>query len=355
MQVIIKGLKGDYMPTLEWLKELYTLSSQLSTLLTKEPDAPGAAVQVLDIIKAGLYSRCGEVSLWTCRLLARLADDLNGKGLGGIAWEWFIAENGGLSGLLHCYMKNHHLVAESAISVMCQYGRYNFVELFTHYVKNSFKTPGEYLQTVAVFLQPLSEYRAAREEIISGGALDIWAEMGCQKAGPENPDVQERSAALNMLVELWLCFSGKIEEKADFADRIIKLLQRANRDRAYNMQMLSLGLQFKLLDLFAIERDPYAPIVYKTLTFSLVESLPDDGVREFMLGNFRLILDNFSTIPICILLDPFIKAVSSVNQKRTIDTEHRRNLVLLQPVRLRVLRGGGPASATHCPECSPDP
>jgi hypothetical protein len=64
---------------------------------------------------------------------------------------------------------------------------------------------------------------------------------------------------------------------------------------------------FALLDDFARDRNPYAAILYKKLTFSLIENFDDLELRDLMLGNFQQIFAAYSTIPVEILLEPFIK------------------------------------------------
>jgi hypothetical protein len=61
---------------------------------------------------------------------------------------------------------------------------------------------------------------------------------------------------------------------------------------------------FRMLDHFARERNPYAAVVYKKLTFSLVENFNHLELRDFMEANFSLLFIKYSTIPIEILLDP---------------------------------------------------
>jgi len=309
INAIIKGMKGDFNDVIEWYKQIYTNEELLVKLLEKEPDPTGPVVTVLDIIKAGFYSKSSEISVWTCKLLSKMAVDFSKSSLAGTSWEWFIAENGGLMGLLHCYRKNHHLVAESTISLMCQFGEHCFVELFTHHLKNYAGDIAEYFQLLSVFMQPLSEYRLSRDQINTKGVFENWLDLACQKAEPANSDQNERAAALSFLVEAWLSFHAKIEESPHYADSIVKLLQRANRDRNKGMQIMSIALQFKLLDLFAVEKDPYAPIIYKTLTFALISNESNEEVREFMIKNFKLIFDTFRAIPIGILLDPLIKFI----------------------------------------------
>jgi len=75
------------------------------------------------------------------------------------------------------------------------------------------------------------------------------------------------------------------------------------------------------LEQFSIERDSFAPIVYKILTFSLVENYSNPPLREFILANFSILLKHNSNIPIGILLDPLLKQmqVSDLEEINIVD------------------------------------
>lgn len=64
------------------------------------------------------------------------------------------------------------------------------------------------------------------------------------------------------------------------------MLKKATRDRLSTLKFTALTLLFKLLENFATERNQYAPIIYKLLTFSLIENHADSNLRELILRNF---------------------------------------------------------------------
>ena len=64
---------------------------------------------------------------------------------------------------------------------------------------------------------------------------------------------------------------------------------------------------FRLLDQFSSERNQFAPVLYKTLIFSLIENHQDLLTREFMLANFAYLFERLPTIPIGILIEPLTK------------------------------------------------
>lgn len=71
---------------------------------------------------------------------------------------------------------------------------------------------------------------------------------------------------------------------------------------------------FRLLENFAAERNPYAPIIYKTLTFCLIENHSDNDVREYITHNFCTIFEQSHSIPVGIMVEPLVK------QLQTMDT-----------------------------------
>ena len=66
---------------------------------------------------------------------------------------------------------------------------------------------------------------------------------------------------------------------------------------------------FRVLQSFAQERHPYAPTLYKALTFLLVEFYWEIDVRELMLKHFITLYANHDNIPIAILCEPLIKQI----------------------------------------------
>ena len=101
----------------------------------------------------------------------------------------------------------------------------------------------------------------------------------------ESENMNDQCSAISFLTELWLLFDTHFEQEA-VGQSIVSALKRTNRDRAMPLRMASLVSMFRLLEKFSYERNRYAPSVYKSLIFSLVENHHDVGTREFMLVNF---------------------------------------------------------------------
>lgn len=66
---------------------------------------------------------------------------------------------------------------------------------------------------------------------------------------------------------------------------------------------------FRLLEHFAAIRHTYAPIIYKTLTFILVEFYWEIDMRDMMLRHFIFLFKKSESIPVAILCEPLLKQV----------------------------------------------
>jgi hypothetical protein len=85
------------------------------------------------------------------------------------------------------------------------------------------------------------------------------------------------------------------------------MLKRGCRDKCKLLRIASCELMFKLLHNFAVDRNPFAPILYKSLTFLLIEFHSDIQIREQMLKHFTTLFSQVQTIPVSILCEPFLK------------------------------------------------
>jgi len=73
--------------------------------------------------------------------------------------------------------------------------------------------------------------------------------------------------------------------------------------------MTAISQMFRLLDQFSSERNRIAPVIYKTLIFSLVENHQDSKTREIFLQNFGFLFERVVTIPVALLIEPYVKLI----------------------------------------------
>jgi hypothetical protein len=82
------------------------------------------------------------------------------------------------------------------------------------------------------------------------------------------------------------------------ADAIIRTLKQGCRDKSKTVAILSMNLLASLLDQFSKERNKFAPIILKALTFILIDLYLFNDLREEMLHNFITLFKSQPTIPI---------------------------------------------------------
>jgi len=103
------------------------------------------------------------------------------------------------------------------------------------------------------------------------------------------------------------------------------MYKRAVRESDRRVRMVIAVQLFSILDKISRTKHSYAPTIYKTLIFSLVESPHDTTVRELMLHNFTTLFKDHPAIPVQLLLFPFFKLIHhQMNSKfraTTVDFE----------------------------------
>lgn len=293
------------MPVIAWYRELLDSSDFIIELLDNADEGWNASIHLLDLIKVGLYSSNAEIIDYTCKLLIKFGNEMGKKESWDNLWKWFVfTPAGALQGLLRCINKKITSSIDLIIEMLQIYGKSNFEGLFTQQIKALCTNMTEYYNVITFIIQPLKDSICISPEI-----LHSWIELACQNVNLENINPDERASALTLLIEIWIFFPKIIEENTTYANDIIKLSQRANRDKNESLQLASLALLFKLMETFASEKNEYASIVYKTLTFTLVEKHQESKIREFILQNLKLLFEKFQSIPSFIVLEPYIKQI----------------------------------------------
>ncbi|CAG9312103.1 unnamed protein product [Blepharisma stoltei] len=305
--VIAKGLRGKHNPIVTWYQSIYANIRHLVKLIAQE-EANGSINLILSSLKSGFISKHIETALWCCRLFAKLGSDFLEYDMLPAAWDWFVSDGGGIEGCLLACKRYGPDIKSQVVSVFVQFARNHFLELFSLQLRSQIPESIHYLTTMNEFLPSLCEIRAAKQEIVTAGIVDFWMEFGLREADADNrrpPDV--RLAALNFVCDIWIYLPTTIELHEEFASSILTSIKRGARDKYRILKFGCLGKLFHLLDAFTAERNPYAPIIYKTLTFSLVENYDDPLVREFILANFISTFVNIQSIPVGIVVEPLVK------------------------------------------------
>jgi hypothetical protein len=109
-------------------------------------------------------------------------------------------------------------------------------------------------------------------------------------------------------------------------DAILSCLKKGCRDRSKSIAILSMNLMANLLDSFAKDRNKYAPIILKALTFILIDLYLQNDLREEMLHNFITLFKNQPTIPIQIVCEPLFKQIQ-INLEKQDFVQQNSNML----------------------------
>jgi hypothetical protein len=160
----------------------------------------------------------------------------------------------------------------------------------------------------------LNQTQSGRIAFIESGVLNVLIDMALQIAGTastvvgdsgfpgSNPQMlSERTVSFVFLVDIWKQKADFIQSRANesrMAEAIVRILKQGCRDRSKAVAILSMNLLASLLDQFSKERNKYAPIILKALTFILIDLYLYNDLREEMLHNFISLFKSQPSIPI---------------------------------------------------------
>jgi len=202
-------------------------------------------------------------------------------------------------------------------------GTDNYVELFLKNLFEASDTQHAYLAIIHELHEVLCKTQSGKKAFIQSGVFNMILDMCFQAAddvaeGTQINDMQRyeryeaRKVALTLLVDFWKTKPELIqsrENRGRVADSIQQVLKKGARDRLKNLSVMSVSLMMSLLHEFAKQRNEYAPILYKSLTFILVESYSNLDLRQEGLHGFIRLFQAFQSMPIQILCDPLLKQI----------------------------------------------
>ena len=111
-----------------------------------------------------MVSKSYEVAEWAARLFSRLAFDFGETNLLVHAWEWFIGDGGGLNTTL-LSLKRHPDLKSLIVTILLEFARYNFVELFITHLKRALPDPKDLINIQLQLFEPLMKQKISRDEV----------------------------------------------------------------------------------------------------------------------------------------------------------------------------------------------
>lgn len=200
---------------------------------------------------------------------------------------------------------------------MVHFGRNNHLEFFTYHLRRHFTGESQrlnFITTIHDIAMGLGgPSQLFYEAFAQSGALDdlIGQAIRIADFDPNGANtVRERVAAVAFLADMWELKADRIEESHEVAQAILTVLKRGCRDRSRILRTVSFEQMFKLLQHFSLGRNQFAPIIYKSLTFLLIEFHQYLDIREQLIRQFTSLFLQVQTIPVAILCEPLLKQIS---------------------------------------------
>ena len=259
----------------------------------------------LSTFKPGLLSKNIDVVFIAARLLSKIALECIENNLISAAWDWFISPNGGLEGCILCF-KKHNDASEVVVTLINNFARFHIYELFTVYLKQFLQSDGAYFTFVADILPALSKLSNINDEFSKNNLKGFFLEYILEVS--RSPNINERIKSALFLSEIWINFSIYLDSE-DENYRILSIFKSLYKDSNHLVQYSSICQLFRVLLVFTSERNSFVPVLFKCLIFDFIEYHHDLSIRELMISNFNFLFKVILSIPVGILVEPYIKQI----------------------------------------------
>ena len=123
-----------------------------------------------------------------------------------------------------------------------------------------------------------------------------------------SPNLNERIKSALFLAEILVSFSIYFNSEEENY-RILSIFKSLYKDNNHLVQYTSINQLFRILLVFSSERNTFVPIIYKTLIFCFIEYHHDLSIRELMLSNFSFLFKVVLSIPVGIMIEPYVKQI----------------------------------------------
>lgn len=314
-----KGFKGKHEVIGFWLSDMLKYSDHLVDLISNESQK-GSLNLILTSLCHCFNSRSLENVVKLTKIVVKLVGDLQklnpNSEFNEKIWLWFASS--GTEKCLACLKRFGAYVKKEIVSVFCVFGKSNYYELFTVCFPEQLPEIIQYLAFIHELL-PSFLSGASKDLIISQGVMDFIIDLALEQA--ENLLIQpdERMTAINIICEIWV-ETEVIENSENFSSRVIKTFEKISREKSILLKISCLGRFFTLLETFAYNKSSYAPVLYKIITFALVENYSEIETKEFIISNFLFLFSQIE-VPLKILLEPLTKhlTISAVEDFNLLD------------------------------------
>ena len=314
IQVCNKGIKGDFEKILLWFQDLALNARLLTNLLKISKDGKSIGFATLCV---GMYSKNYHIAMNSYNLVSQLQADMSAD------YEWFMKE--GVDAMLFSISK-HPELRVNIINLMYEFSRkYNpHSSINVNIAKsNSTLKPISLEDLLMTKLadtpekEKLFDFFSSIIPCMAKANLIIFQDLKKLIFETLLKEGNDKASAISLLTDAWIYFRrSKIKEHPFDTHQcasIVNFLKKGIREgNKKHTQIISVIHLFRLMLVLGEEKDEYAPTIYKTLVFLFLESYDNAFLREQFLISFgQTLVKNDTSIPINILLDPYLRQLKS--------------------------------------------
>ncbi|KRX07542.1 Armadillo-type fold [Pseudocohnilembus persalinus] len=206
----------------------------------------------------------------------------------------------------------HKQAQESAFEFIVELSYEYYADTFVQKLKIALENNVySYLKFINQVFPIIYQNTLKKEKFYQSGTLDPLLKIILKSIENDQEAQQqqnEKQVALSLLIKIWINYTNFIEKyRIDY--KIVDFIKRGCRSHSKPYRYQCYQYLFSLIHQFASQKNPKVQIIYKTLIFLIIENHQDLESREFFLRNFMEAIFRFPTMPIDILLEPYIKQI----------------------------------------------
>ena len=289
-----KGTKGNFDEIKNWLNDLNSNIKIILKLIKLFSDGLNISYA---IIGTALCSKDEKVVLICNELLNKLEKEI------GSDWEWISKE--GIDSFFFALIKHENIRFELLNNLFFQIRnkiKDFFNELRKKVINGEKKKVYEFYSSILPILKNinpsfLKELQSFLFEICLNEKDDI-------------------SYSLSILGDAFFYFYPLDDEKTNI---LIDYFIANFKNEKENIYSTGITQIFCLMERFGEYKIQYAPILYKNMVFLLIENYDNEIQREFILLNFEKFFNNHQTVPIDILLEPYLEKLLNIENYSICD------------------------------------
>ena len=285
-----KGVKNDFTKVKNWLEDLNKNYDLTLKLLLKYPDGINISYAT---IGSALYSKNYEIIEVCLNLLIKLKNDI------GMNYDWFNKE--GIDNFIFCIIKHQEKNIE-IIGALNELIEDNLKEFFIGLRKKVILGGDDKLKVYEFLSTVLSCVRNIDQNFSNEIKNSIFEIILNEE--------EDLSFKISILGNTFLEYLQLNEIQINSIFQVFKIGLNSEKENVYSTTITTI---FHILEIFGGIKHRHAPILYKFVVNIFMENnnFYNDFKREFILQNFENFFNNNPTIPIDILLSPYLERVSN--------------------------------------------